>query len=131
MLGRISSAFALFLLLAPALGAQAGERSPRLSAPSPVADSALLALLPSARFAVGPDRPQPVNFRFDPFTREARQDAASARASLPERAELPRCAMPVQRADSARDTMPVATPDSTKKYLILVAPPGCVANDAR
>jgi hypothetical protein len=131
MLGRISSAIGLFLLLAPALGAQAAERLPRLRAPRPVADGALLALLPSARFAIGPDAPQPVNFRFEPFTREARREAASARPKLPERAELPRCSMPVQRADSTHDTMPVATPDSTKKYFILVAPPGCVVKDAR
>lgn len=126
MLGRISSAAALFLLLAPALGAQAGAWTPTLRAPRPVADSALLALAPSARFAVGADVPQPVNFHFDPFTRESRQDAASARPALPERAELPHCPMPVQRTDSTHDPMPAATPDSTKKYFILVAPPGCI-----
>jgi hypothetical protein len=126
MLGRISSAMALFLLLAPALGAQTAEPSPRLRAPRPVADSAFVALLPSARFADGPDVREPVSFRFDPFARESREDAASARPSLPEHEELPRCPMPVQRADSTHDTMPVATPDSTKKYFILVAPPGCI-----
>ncbi len=131
MLGRISSAAALFLLVAPALGAQAAERSPRLRAPRPVADGALVALLPSARFAVGQDVREPVSFRFDPFTRESREDAAQVRPSLPERAESPRCPMPVERGDSTHDTMPVATPDSTKKYFILVAPPGCVAEDAR
>lgn len=127
MLSRFSSAIALFLLLGPAVGAQAAERSPR-----PVADGALLALLPRARFAVRNDVPRSVNFRFDPFTRESRrEDAALPRPSSSERAELPRCPMPVQRADSTHDTMPVATPDSTKKYFILVAPPGCVAQDAR
>ncbi|HEU6451836.1 MAG TPA: hypothetical protein VFT57_10475 [Gemmatimonadaceae bacterium] len=131
MLGRISSAAALLLLLAPALGAQATERSPRLRSPRPVADGALLALLPPARFVVGPDVREPVSFRFDPFTRESREDAAQVRPSLPERSRVPRCPMPVQRSDSTHDPMPVATPDSTKKYVILVAPPECVAEDAR
>jgi hypothetical protein len=131
MLGRVSSAAVLFLLLTSALGAQATGSTARLRAPSPVADSALLALLPSVRIAVGSDLPQSVNFRFDPFTCEARKEPASARPSLAERAELPRCPMPVQRADSTHDPMPVAAPDSTKKYFILVAPPECVAEDAR
>lgn len=132
MLSRISLAAGLLVLLAPAVGAQATtEPTPRLRAPRPVADSALLAVLPSVRFADGHGLPARVTLRFDPFTREARQRAASALKSLPEPAELPRCPMPVQRADSTHDPMPVATPDSTKKYLILHAPPGCVADSSR
>jgi hypothetical protein len=119
----------LLILLAPALGAQEAERAPRLRAPNAVADSVLLALLPSARFSAGPDAPRSVSFGFDPFTRESRRDSVSVRPSSPMRAELPRCSMPVQHADSTHDTMPVATPDSTKKYFILVAPPGCLAKN--
>jgi hypothetical protein len=131
MLGRVSPVAVLFFLLTSGLGAQANGPTPRLRGPRLVADSALLALLPSARFALGPDLPQPVTLRFDPFTHDARQGAVSARPSMPEHAELPRCPMPVQRTDSTRDRMPVATPDSTKEYFIRVAPPGCVAKDAR
>lgn len=132
MVSRISLSVGLLVLLAPALGAQATmERTPRLRSPRLVPDSASLALLYATHRAAEPDVPAPVILHFDPFTPKSREAGQSASPSSRDLRALPGCPMPVHRVDSARDSMPVAPPDSTKKYFILVAPPGCVAEALR
>ena len=135
MVSRISLAVGLLGLLAPALGAQAMvETTPRMRLPRLLLDSASLALSHAAPQVAGPDVPAPVHLHFAPFTRESRESGeggARALPAMPTPKVLPHCPMPVQRVRSVPDSMPVATPDSTKKYFILVAPPGCVAEAAR
>ena len=132
MVSRISLAVGLLGLLAPALGAQATtEPTPILRSPRLLPDSASLALLYATHRAAEPDVPVPVILRFDPFTPESHEAGPSAHPSPRDLRALPGCPMPVHRIDSARDSMPVAPSDSTKKYFILVAPPGCVAEAPR
>ena len=132
MVGRISLALGLLVLLDSALGAQAAtESTPRLRPPELVADGALVSLLPTVPLAARRSLPAGPHLRFDPFTREQSADRASAAPPLPARTALPRCAMPVRRVESILDSIPVATPDSGREYTILVAPPGCVAEPSR
>ena len=135
MVSRISLAVGLLGLLAPAVGAQTTiEPTARMSFPRLLLDSTSLAFSYAAPRAAEPDVPAPVRLHFAPFTRESRESGeggARALPAMPTPKVLPHCPMPVQRVRSVPDSMPVATPDSTKKYFILVAPPGCVAEAAR
>lgn len=134
MIGRISLAAGLLALFTPVLGAQTtAEWRPTLRAPRLIPNSASLSssLSRTSPIANGYELPARTRLRFEPFSAEHRQEAASASRPAAETEALPRCPMPVERRDPTHDPMPVAKPDSTRKYSMMVAPPQCIVDPAR